>query len=235
MSTSGTADAAASHPSHRGFGMSWERLLQGLRRANAAAALAVGALLALTALFILADILLRRVGGGLGGSDEIAGYVMAITASWGLGYALLEGAHVRIDLLHRRVPGTARATLDLVAIGALAATVALVAFQCWPVLEKSLARGSRANTPLETPLWIPQALWFGGWLWFAASALLMLVAALGLLAAGRRESFDRHFAATDETASLLAEGERTVAEDGDGAKRERSSGGGDDVDPGRER
>ena len=182
--------------------MSWERLLDGSRRANAVVATAVGVLLALTAAYILVDITLRQLGRSLGGSDEIAGYVMAITASWGLGYALVELAHVRIDLLHRRLPGGGRALLDVVAIAALALSVALVAFQCWPVLEKSLARGSRANTPLETPLWIPQGLWFGGWLWFAASALLMLAAAVGLLLQRRREPFDRWFAATDEAAAL---------------------------------
>ena len=179
-------------------------MLERTRRANALVALGVGVLLALTALFILADVTLRRFGHALGGSDEIAGYVMAITASWGLGYALVELAHVRIDLVHRRLPGGGRALLDVIAIAAMALTVSLVAFQCWPVLEKSLARGSRANTPLETPLWIPQGLWFGGWLWFAATALVLLAAAIGLLAQRRREPFDRWFAAVDEVASLDA-------------------------------
>lgn len=182
--------------------MNWERLLERTRRANAVVALAVGVLLAATALFILVDITLRQLGRSLGGSDEIAGYVMAITASWGLGYALVELAHVRIDLVHRRLPGAGRALLDVIAIAALALTVALVAFQCWPVLGKSLSRGSRANTPLETPLWIPQSLWFGGWIWFAATALVLLAAAVGLLVQGRREPFDRWFAAADESARL---------------------------------
>ena len=182
--------------------MNWERLLERTRRANAVVALAVGVLLAATALFILVDITLRQLGRSLGGSDEIAGYVMAITASWGLGYALVELAHVRIDLVHRRLPGAGRALLDVIAIAALALTVALVAFQCWPVLGKSLSRGSRANTPLETPLWIPQSLWFGGWIWFAATALVLLAAAVGLLVQGRREPFDRWFAAADESAQL---------------------------------
>ena len=185
-------------------GMNWERLLERTHRANEFVALAVGVMLVLTALFILTDVTLRKVGRSLGGSDEIAGYAMAITASWGLGYALVELAHVRIDLVHRRLPGGGRALLDVVAIASLALTVALVAFQCWPVLEKSLSRGSRANTPLETPLWIPQGLWFGGWIWFAASALILLAAAVGLLLQRRREPFDRWFAAVDEVAALSA-------------------------------
>ena len=162
-------------------------------------------MLAATALFVIADITLRQFGRSLGGSDELSGYAMAITASWGLGYALLERAHVRIDLVHRRLPGAGRAALDIASIAALAATAALVAFQCWPVLEKSLSRGSRANTPLETPLWIPQSLWFGGWLWFAGCAVVMLVAAVGLLANGRRGEFDDWFGASDEGDAALRE------------------------------
>ena len=185
--------------------MNWTSLLVGLRRANTAVGSAVGVMLALTVIFIIADITLRQVGRSLGGSDEISGYAMAITASWGLGYALLERAHVRIDLVHRRLPGTGRAVLDVASIAALALTAALVAFQCWPVLEKSLSRGSRANTPLETPLWIPQSLWFGGWLWFAGSALVMLAAAVGLLANGRRDAFDEWFGAGDEGDAALQE------------------------------
>jgi len=194
--------------------MSWERLLERLRRANALVATGVGVLLVLTAAYILVEIVLRQLGRSFGGSDEIAGYVMAITASWGLGYALVELAHVRIDLVHRRLPGAGRALLDVVAIAALALTVALVAFQCWPVLEKSLSRGSRANTTLETPLWVPQGLWFGGWLWFAATALIMLVAAVGLLLQRRREPFDRWFAAADEVAALAADDPTGTARDG---------------------
>jgi len=179
--------------------------LDGIRRANIGVATAVGLMLVLTALFILADIILRQLGHSLGGSDEIAGYAMAITASWGLSYALLERAHVRIDILHRRLPGGGRAFLDITAIASLALTVLVVAWQCWPVLEKSLTRGSRANTPLETPLWIPQILWFSGWVWFAACASLMLASACSLLYARRRDAFDTWFAATDEVSSISRE------------------------------
>ncbi len=51
----------------------------------------------------------------------------------------------------------------------------------WPVLGKSLSNGSTANTPLATPLWIPQLLWLSGYAWFAITTsvlgLRVLVAA----------------------------------------------------------
>lgn len=178
--------------------MVFEHIINGLRRINAAVALIVGAVLALTVIFILVDITMRQLGGSLGGSDEISGYVMAITASWGLSYALLELAHVRIDLLRLRLRPLGRSVLDMLSIAALAATTSLVAFQAWPVLGKSLQSHSLANTPLATPLWIPQMIWFSGWVWFAATSVLMLICAIGLLAARRAEFFDQRFGTVSE-------------------------------------
>jgi hypothetical protein len=54
------------------------------------------------------------------------------------------------------------------------------------VLEESIEFQSRANSPLGTPLWIPQTLWLAGLGAFAIVALAMaLHAAWLLLATGR--------------------------------------------------
>ncbi len=182
--------------------MVFETTIDILRRINRVIALAVGVVLTLTVLFILADIVLRQVGHSFGGSDEISGYVMAIVASWGLPYALIELAHVRIDLLRLRLGEIGRCLADLLSIVTLAAVTFVVAFQAWPVLAKSIARGSRANTPLETPLWIPQALWFSGWVWFAITATLLVFCALGLIASRRTELFNRSFGTVSEAEAL---------------------------------
>ena len=164
--------------------MSPEGVLAGLRRANRAVAVLVGLLLLATAGFVLADILLRQIGAGLGGTDEISGYAMAVATSWGMGYALLELGHVRIDALRARGGPRVRALFDLLALGALAGTVTAVAWKAWPVLSKSLANGSRANTPLETPLALVQAPWLAGWAWFAAMAWITLACAVVLVLRG---------------------------------------------------
>lgn len=152
-----------------------------LRRLNHAIALIVGLVLLVTVGFVLADITLRQFGISFGGSEEISGYVMAGVASWGLGFTLTERAHVRIDLIRLKLRSAGQIALDLLAMLALSATSVLVAWQAWPVLEKTLARGSRANTPLETPLWIPQTVWLSGWIWFALSAVVLTLCALALL------------------------------------------------------
>jgi TRAP-type C4-dicarboxylate transport system permease small subunit len=162
-----------------------------LRRLNRAIALLGGGVLLATGAFILVEIVLRQTAlGALGGSDEIAGYVMAAFATWGFSYALLERTHVRIDLLQRRLPPTGRALFDLLALGALAATASVVAFHAWSVLATTLDRGSRANTPLETPLWIPQSIWFAGWVWFAAVSLVLLICLIVLMLARRFDEIE---------------------------------------------
>lgn len=163
-------------------------LIAAIRRTNRIIALLVGLVLTGTVILIIAEIVLREVGISLGGAEEISGYVMAGVASWGMSYALTELAHVRIDLIRLRLQTRGRALLDLIAIVALAGVASLVAFQCWPVLEKTIERGSRANTTLETPLWIPQTIWLSGWIWFAVSSCVLVILSLVLM---MRRDFDQ--------------------------------------------
>lgn len=152
-----------------------------LARTNYVIAVICGVALLATATLVLAEIILRRYfGGGLGGTDEISGYVMAGVAAWGFSYALVERAHVRIDVLTGLLPKAGRSIFDLLALLSITFVAVLVTQWGWRVLSTTLARGSRSNTPLETPLWIPQSIWLAGWAWLAlVSALLALcVAAL---------------------------------------------------------
>ncbi len=155
-----------------------------LRRLNRGVAILSGIVLLICAGFVLLDIVMRQLGSSLGGTDEISGYVMAIVTSWGMGYALLELAHVRIDIIRSRVGQVGRSIFDLFAMLVLTGAISLIAFKCWPVLERSLANGSRANTPLETPLALVQTPWFIGWVWFAIVSWLTFLAALGLVLKG---------------------------------------------------
>ncbi|MEM7500217.1 MAG: TRAP transporter small permease [Pseudomonadota bacterium] len=156
--------------------MTAERTLEALRRANAGVGLACGLVLLLACGFILLEIVMRRVAFGIfGGTDEISGYVMAGVASFAAGYALVERAHIRIDILHRRLPAAGRTALDILSLGGLLAVAIALLYHGWGVLSKSLDAGSTANTPLETPLWIPQLIWLAGWLWFAVAALVLLI------------------------------------------------------------
>ena len=107
--------------------------------------------------------------------------------------------HLRIDILRQRAPGPLRALLDLLALGALAAVAIAVSWHGWKVLSRSLANASRANTPLETPLWIPQVVWWSGWVWFAAVAVVLWAAAAVLLARGDVAAVEAAIGPQDET------------------------------------
>ncbi|MBT8475189.1 MAG: TRAP transporter small permease [Alphaproteobacteria bacterium] len=177
-------------------------ILSKLRTLNRWVAILVGIMLLTCAAVVLADIVLRQLGSSFGGTDEISGYVMAIATSWGMGYALLELGHVRIDILRSRAGPKIRAAFDLFAMLVLSATITLIAVRCWPVLARSLDNSSRANTPLETPLALVQAPWFAGWVWFAIVAWLTFIAALLLVLQGRFDDSEAAIGAFGEEASL---------------------------------
>ena len=63
----------------------------------------------------------------------------------------------------------------------MSGVIVTIAIKAWPVLERSIDNGSRANTPLETPLVWVQLPWFAGWVWFALMTTLTTLAALSLL------------------------------------------------------
>lgn len=161
-----------------------QTLLDALRRLNRRIAILIGVVLLAAAAVVLLDIALRRMGSSLGGTDEISGYVMAFATSWGMAFTLLELGHVRIDLLRGRAGRLGRALFDLFAMAVLSGVVTLIAWYAWPVVARSLANSSRANTPLETPLALVQIPWFAGWVWFAVVAWLTFCAALLLVIRG---------------------------------------------------
>ncbi len=175
-------------------------MIESLRAINKGVAILVGLGLMGCAGFVLLDIILRQVGTSFGGTEEIAGYAMALATSWGMSYTLLELGHVRIDLLRSRAKSFGRALFDVFSMIVMSAVIIFIAIKAWPVLERSLVNGSHANTPLETPLAWVQFPWFAGWVWFAVTSCLVTLAALSLLVKRRHaetESFVGAFAEQD--------------------------------------
>jgi TRAP-type C4-dicarboxylate transport system permease small subunit len=144
-----------------------------------------GALILLAAVLIGIDVLMRKfLDRSIGGADELAGYALAIGTAWGLGAALLDRAHIRIDSLYILFPQKIRLALDVVALGLFVGFFALMAWHGLSVVAQSWTSGSRSQSALETPTVIPQALWIAGLLAFVAIGLLLLAHALRLAAAG---------------------------------------------------
>lgn len=174
-------------------------VVQILRTANRWVALLCGIVLLGAVALIMTEVLGRQFPAmRIGGADELSGYVMAAIATWGFSYALVERAHVRIDLIHARLPVAGRAVLDIIALASVLLVAVLVAWYAYDVLSKSLARGSRSNTPLGVPLWMPQIIWFGGWAWMVITSGLLLVLTVFLTAL-------RRFELVEEIASIPVE------------------------------
>lgn len=178
------------------------RMISTLRAVNKGIALVVGFGLLLCAAFVLADIIMRQIGTSLGGTEEIAGYAMALATSWGMSYTLLELGHVRIDLWRTRFTSFGKAIFDVFSMAVMSGVIVTIAIKAWPVVERSLTNGSRANTPLETPLILVQLPWFIGWIWFAAMSVLITFAALSLIFKGRHSETENFVGAFAEQETL---------------------------------
>ena len=178
------------------------KIIDFLRHSNRLIALIVGIGLLFCAGFVLADIVLRQVGASFGGTDEISGYAMAITTSWGMSYALLELGHVRIDLLRSRTNKFIQSLFDLFAMIVMSGVVVIIALKAWPVLERSLKNNSTANTPLETPLAWVQLPWFAGWVWFAFVSCVVTLAALSLVLRGHSKQTENFIGLFSEEETL---------------------------------
>ncbi|MFK7880879.1 TRAP transporter small permease subunit [Roseobacter sp.] len=107
----------------------------------------------------------------LQGVDEIGGYVVAITGTFGMALAAVERAHTRIDVLLLRLPRRMQTVLNLVSYVALGMGAAFMGYMGWRTLDESLTFGSVSSSPLQVPLWIPQSLWMAGLVVFGLSAV----------------------------------------------------------------
>ena len=144
-----------------------------------------GALVLLAAVLIGIDVLMRKfLDRSIGGADELAGYSLAIGTTWGLGAALLDRAHIRIDSLYVLFPQKLRLVLDTLAIILFVGFFALTLWHGLGVVSQSWTSASRSQSALETPTVIPQILWIAGLAAFVVVSVVLLVQALRLGAAG---------------------------------------------------
>lgn len=147
-----------------------------IRKVNAAFAVVGGYVLLLLSFMIVIEVIGRKLlGFSLQGVDEIGAYVVAITGTFGFAYALVERTHTRIDIILGHVTPTVRNLLNLLAYVLVSGTAVFMTYHAYHVAMQSFRFGSRATTPLDTPLWIPQSLWLAGLVVFAVTSLAVLV------------------------------------------------------------
>ncbi|APX74633.1 TRAP transporter small permease [Achromobacter insolitus] len=194
------------------------RLLGGLlRRAESFSRLAVwagGGLTVASVLLISFDVLARKfLGFTTGGADELSSYAFAISTSWALAFATLQRANVRVDVVYQYMPVRIAAVLDWISMVALSVFMVYLTYYAFEVVQTSWAQKSAANTPLATPLWIPQGLWALGLAWMCVTVALMLARASAALVTGDVElvkSICGVRSAQEEADEEAAAGERMV-------------------------
>lgn len=139
------------------------------------AAWAGGGMILFAALMVSVDVLCRRLlGVTMSGSDEVSGYLFAISTALAMPYALMLRANVRIDALYAHLPARLRAGLDLLGITLLAIFAGAVTWRAALTVQVTWDNGSRAITPLQTPLILPQSFWLAGWVLFCLCLVLVI-------------------------------------------------------------
>ena len=108
----------------------------------------------------------------LQGVDELGGYALAVGAALCFAVALISRAHIRIDLLHERVPRCMRIVLNALALLSLAASAATLTWMAWYALDESILFNATAQTPWATPLRIPQSVWLAALVIFLLACLI---------------------------------------------------------------
>ncbi len=156
------------------------RLHEALRTGSCWLARIAGLLLIGVALLTAGGVVLGLMGVEARFSPEIAGYTLAVVSSWAFAHALHERAHVRIEWLLHCTPRLISAWLDSLAALALAITGVVMAGAAAELLLTSYAGQTRANTPLQTPLAAPQALWVFGMIWFSVNAVVQLAVQIAI-------------------------------------------------------
>lgn len=162
-----------------------ERVLRGLATVLA---LASGAAVLILSFAICFDIVARRfLAFSIQGTDEYGGYVLAMVGSLGLSYALLQRGHTRVDIVMPYLTRNAQTVVNIVALVSLLGYAILVAWFAFGAFQETLEFDSRANSPLQTALWVPQALWVAGTWTFVMVTLWAVLNALKLAMRDRDE------------------------------------------------
>ena len=131
-----------------------------MRRFEVWAGAAFGAAFCLLSALVFLETILRKFFSvSLQGVDELGGYVLAVTAALSFSLALCDRAHMRIDIFYRLFPLVIRRLLDGLAMLMTALVAFIVVLMGWITLKESILFKSVSQTPLATPMVIPQSIW----------------------------------------------------------------------------
>jgi TRAP-type C4-dicarboxylate transport system permease small subunit len=143
---------------------------------------------------VATETIMRKVfNRSLQGVDELGGYILALAGATSFAVALASRAHIRIDLLHDRLPLMLRVILNILAQLAIVVCAIALLRMAWFAYDESSVLGATAQTPWATPLKYPQSLWVAALLPFLIVSVVEVGRMLLLLVRGDTRTIDRAY------------------------------------------
>jgi TRAP-type C4-dicarboxylate transport system permease small subunit len=165
-----------------------------MQRLERVSAWVFGLAFLLLAAAVAVETTLRKVfNTSLQGVDELGGYVLAVGAALSFAIALRQRTHIRIDVVHERLPKALRVMLNALALPSLAICAAAILYMAWFALSETIQFNATAQTPWATPLRYPQTAWVIALGVFALFALVETGVMLLTLVTGRFTEMDHSY------------------------------------------
>ena len=127
---------------------------------------------------------------GMVESFELSGYALAAAIGLGMGFAVTQKANIRVDILLDALPDKLRVACDILASLSLAVLAMTLAWFAFGTLQASWTMNAKSVSTLQTPMVLPQGVWWVGLFWFACMSVLIPIQAVARLMARDRTGFD---------------------------------------------
>jgi TRAP-type C4-dicarboxylate transport system permease small subunit len=127
---------------------------------------------------------------GMVESFELSGYALAAAIGLGMAFTVTQKANIRVDILLDALPDPLRVACDVLASLSLTLIAVALAWFTFGTLQASWSMGAKSVSTLQTPMVLPQGIWWVGLFWFACMAVLVPVQAVMRLVMRDRTGFD---------------------------------------------
>ncbi|MDY6835029.1 MAG: TRAP transporter small permease [Chloroflexota bacterium] len=120
---------------------------------------------------VLIDIVCRALWRQTLWGFELSGLLLASAIGLGMGYAQLGDHHIKIEIVHSRLPLKVRNIVDLIKLTLCFLVSLVISWQLWNLTLRSI-REKIVTMAVDTPIWLFQGLMFIG---FVLLSLQLLV------------------------------------------------------------
>jgi len=135
-----------------------------------------GVSVVLILLLVCVEVVARQFGASTMIADEFAGYLNAVVIFLGVGYALREGAFIRVEIVYDRLKGAARIFVQWIIVVSTLIFAVLLTYLVGMHTLYAFEQDIRAVSVVETPEWLPMLAVTAGCLVLVVQLLLFIAA-----------------------------------------------------------